>query len=276
MFARVCARERCVVSHRLTLYVHPIIFSRQRWGKIEAHQVWTFPYQFPQGFHASEGDQRPWVDVESMMVSPDGSRLWLMEKTVNSNGRGPVTVWQTPVGSGPKDLVSRDDDNILRDVTRRGRDAARENPSFVIQVELANKIHNPTVREHAASLRADAFDPPLSGWARDKYQNELSSFNWNKLRAITGADLHPSGRSFVACTYSGIWEYPLPKPYDLTEIGRPKLLSLTAKLDDAYWQTEAVAYGANGKEIFLASEYYKGHQPIRHFGCRSELEGSLE
>ena len=63
-------------------------------------------------------------------------------------------MWQTPVGSGPKDLVSRDDDNILRDVTRRGRDAARENPSFVIQVELANKIHNPTVREHAASLRA--------------------------------------------------------------------------------------------------------------------------
>ena len=62
----------------------------------------------------------------------------------------------------------------------------------------------------------------------------------------------------------------------MTEIGRPKLLSLTAKLDDAYWQTEAVAYGANGKEIFLASEYYKGHQPIRHFGCRSELEGSLE
>ena len=111
----MCARERSVVSHRLTLYVHPIIFSRQRWGKIEAHQVWTFPYQFPQGFHASEGDQRPWVDVESMMVSPDGSRLWLMEKTVNSNGRGPVTVWQTPVGSGPKDLVSRDDDNILRD-----------------------------------------------------------------------------------------------------------------------------------------------------------------
>ena len=46
--------------------------------------------------------------------------------------------------------------------------------------------------------------------------------------------------------------------------------------DDAYWQTEAVAYGANGKEIFLTSEYYKGHQPIRHFGCRSELEGSLE
>ena len=248
----------------------------ERHGKIEAWDVWTIPYQFPAGFYASDEGRRPWIDVESLMVAPDASKLWLVEKTVNHNGAGPVTVWETPVGQSPLDLIGRDTENVLLGLTKKGRDGVHDHPDFLVQMALANKLTNPRISRVTSFLRPEAFNPPLPQWAREKYEER--GLNWNKLRAITGMDMHPSGKAVVACTYSGIWEYPLRKPFDLggDSVGEPRLLSVTSKYDDAFWQTEAIAYDSEGDGIYLASEYYKGHQPIRFFGCRDDVLSHLE
>ncbi|QDZ24787.1 hypothetical protein HOP50_14g73260 [Chloropicon primus] len=256
-------------------YVHVLREPKlEKYGAVEDYDIWTFPYQFPKGFYPSDKGRRPWIDVESLMVSPDATKFWLVEKTVNHNGDGPVTMWETPAGSSPVELVAKDKHNILREVTKRGKDAVYDNPGLVIQMQLVNTINNPRVQQVTSFLRPEAFDPALPDWAKEKY--EEGGMNWNKLRAITGMDMHPSGRALVACTYSGIWEYPLSVPFDLRHIGPAKLLSVTSKYDDAFWQTEAVTYTSEGDGIFLASEYYKGHQPIRYFGCRDAVVKHLE
>jgi hypothetical protein len=235
----------------------------QHSSKVESWSIWTFPYEFPLDRHG----KRPWIDIESLMVKPDGSQFWLVEKTVNGNGRGPVTIWETPEGRGPIELVASDKDNALVDITKRGRDAVYGNKDLLVEMSLVKKITNPNINIVAPYLRVEAFDdPPLPDWAKEKY--EEGGVNWNKLRAITGVDIHPSGRSLVACTYSGIWEYDLQVPFDLHSMGQPKLLSVTSRYDDPFWQTESVAYDSDGTGIWLASEYYKGHQPIRYFGCQ--------
>ena len=256
-----------VKRDREVFYVH--VFrepSLESYGKVESWSIWTFPYQFPRGFYANDEGRRPWIDVESLLVPPDGSKFYLVEKTVNGNGRGPVTIWETPVGKGPVDLVALDkESNALIDITKRGRDAAREHEHLLVEMTLVNKIQNPNINLQTPYLHEDAFDPPLPEWAREKYQKR--DLNWNKLRAITGMDMHPSGLKLVACTYGGIWEFPLTTAFDLRTMQQPKLLSITSRYDDPFWQTESIAYDSDGAGIWLASEYYKGHQPIRYFGC---------
>jgi len=235
----------------------------ERDGHISSDDIWTFTYRFPK-----DGNKdRPWVDIESLVVLPDGSKFWLIEKTVNGHGNGPATIWEVPSGYGPIDLVTKNDgDSVLKEFTRRGRDAIWDHEDLVMELKLAKKIVNPDVSNVVHSfLDPGRFDPPLEEWVREKM--ERGDQDWNKLRAITGADIHPSGKSLVACTYSGIWEYPLEKAFDLGSLGEPKLLSLTNRYDDPFWQTESVAYDSAGDGIWVASEYYKGHQPIRYFGC---------
>ena len=245
----------------------------QRYGEIEPWDIWTFSYQFP----LDRQRKRPWIDIESLLVAPDGSKFWLVEKTVNHNGDGPVTIWETPEWKSPQKLVAMDKNNTLMDVTQRGRGAVYDHPNMLIEMALVNKIINPKIAQIASYLKPEAFDPPLADWAVRKYKKE--DMNWNKLRAITGVDIHPTGKSLIACTYSGIWEFPLKRPFDLRSesMGQPKLLSITSRYDDSYWQTEAITYDSDGAGIWLASEYFKGHQPLRFIGCRKDkANGHLE
>ncbi len=164
-------------------------------GKVEAWDIWTFAYQLPLDRHG----ERPWIDIESLVVAPDASKFWLVEKTVYNNGEGPVTVWETPAGDmGPSDLFRRDSGGLL-ELTRRGHDAVGDRPELLIEMKLVNRIANPRIGAVAAFLQPENFDPPLPEWAADKYRE--GALNWNKLRAITGVDLHPSGKALVACTY---------------------------------------------------------------------------
>jgi len=259
---------------REAFFVHvfkePDLEAMGKYGTIEDWDIWTFAYQLPLDRHG----ERPWIDIESLVVAPDASKFWLVEKTVYNGGEGPVTVWETPADMAPTDLVRSDSDsgkNVLFDLTQRGHDAVWDHPEMLIEMKLVNRIKNPRIQRATAFLRPENFDPPLPQWAEEKYRE--GGQDWNKLRAITGVDLHPSGKALVACTYSGIWEYPLSRPYDLSSasMGEPRLLSVTSKYDDPFWQTEAIAYDSAGDGIWLASEYVRGHQPLRFFGCRDAV-----
>lgn len=84
-------------------------------------------------------------------------------------------------------------------------------------------------------------------------------------RAITGADLHPSGTRLALRVYTGIFEYHFA---DVRELGAsPPTTVLYGPLTEA--QGEAIAYDAAGTGLWSASEDSQGTTPqtLHHLPC---------
>ncbi len=90
-------------------------------------------------------------------------------------------------------------------------------------------------------------------------------------RAVTGADLHPSGSRLLLRFYTGTWEWRLgadQDPGDLEDI-EPTTVSLGPVSEG---QGEAVCYAADGRDVWTLSEDPDGAegQPLHRYLCLDE------
>jgi len=88
---------------------------------------------------------------------------------------------------------------------------------------------------------------------------------------ISGADLHPTGTRLLIRVYSGVYEYRLPAPWDLTGLDSLTPLRVVAG-PFTEPQGEAVAYDAAGLGLWTVSEDRTGvgRQPLHHYACGSD------
>jgi hypothetical protein len=88
---------------------------------------------------------------------------------------------------------------------------------------------------------------------------------------ISGADLHPSGTRLLVRVYSGVYEYSLATPWDLTDLDGVAARRVVAG-PFSEPQGEAVAYDAGGLGLWTVSEDRTGvgRQPLHHYSCLSE------
>jgi hypothetical protein len=87
--------------------------------------------------------------------------------------------------------------------------------------------------------------------------------------AVTGADLHPSGRRVAIRLYVGSWEYRLAEGQTLADLGAiPPTPIAAGPLSEP--QGEAIAYDAQGTGLWTVSELSDQEPPVElhHVGCR--------
>ena len=86
---------------------------------------------------------------------------------------------------------------------------------------------------------------------------------------ITAADLNPTGTKVLVRVYTGIYEYELPNPYNLSRLGEvsPQQI-LLGPLDEP--QGESICYGWEGYGIWSISEESEGNQPLHYLACIDE------
>ena len=84
-------------------------------------------------------------------------------------------------------------------------------------------------------------------------------------RAVTGADLHPSGERLALRVYTGSYEYWLG------DGGVEALATATARQITlgpfAELQGEAIGYAADGEGLWTVSEQVNGDQPLHRYDC---------
>jgi hypothetical protein len=88
-------------------------------------------------------------------------------------------------------------------------------------------------------------------------------------KMMTAADLHPSGSRIVLRCYTGTWEYRFEPGQGFEHLGEiaPTYVAL-GPLEEL--QGEAVAYGADGLDLFTVSEDpgFVGNQPFHRYACQ--------
>ncbi len=70
-------------------------------------------------------------------------------------------------------------------------------------------------------------------------------------RLATAGDFSPDGRKLVALTYTQIYEWQLPAPFDTSKLAQ---LKPTIRAVPGFRQWESVCYSADGTQIFISSE----------------------
>ena len=85
---------------------------------------------------------------------------------------------------------------------------------------------------------------------------------------VTAADLHPNGRQLLIRVYTGTYEYVLPRPLSMGDLGtvEPRIVAF-GPLSER--QGEAVSYDESGQGIWTIAEDPLGLsvQPLHHYAC---------
>jgi hypothetical protein len=164
-------------------------------------------------------------DSEALAVAPDGSRFWLFEKNEETRG---ANVYES---------------DILSDVLR--------NPSKFTKGQRYTKI----------DLFSIAFiQPPCIAAGTD-----CVDYEEDHLFSITGADIHPQGKSIALQTYKGpfIYEFESGRPFDIS--GMQDIIPRPVLHYRDGWGAEAIAYSKRGERLWQMPE------ENRHDGCQKVL-----
>ena len=91
----------------------------------------------------------------------------------------------------------------------------------------------------------------------------------NRGTMVTAADLSPNGSHLLIRVYTGIYEYRLDRPYDLSNLLNinPSLITLGPLSEP---QGEALCYGWQGGGIWSISESPQEPQALHFFSCLNE------
>lgn len=241
--------------------------------------LWTFQFEFE---YEEDG---AWIeggsfDIEAMVVSPDGDKVWMFEKRQH---------WEKNIHGWPRVFES---DNIREALQDAGKDR-------FIQIKLREITKIPRACEKAPEAWEWLSKPENDLFGRKIIEDEVIAttvYKYKKMHEyghreglidlfmngtdctsfppifwmITGANLHPSGKRLAIQTYSGAFEYVFSEPMNFKELKdlKPRQLALPR-----FDQVESIVYSHDGKSLFAIPEAKgrKGWQKVQQITCRKKV-----
>jgi hypothetical protein len=211
---------------------------------------------------------RDWEDIAAADCPDGGGQcLWVGDLGDNAMARDDAAIYavREPVVEGPFGDVETDD--FWRFPVSYGEERPNVEALLVspdaADIWVLEKVEGDTARIfHAAGPLNDAETTIFAPAGQLRSPGAAIPGG----RMITGADLHPTGRRVLLRVYTGSFEYRFAEGQTMANLGdlEPVLVA-PGPLTEG--QGEAIAYSADGRDVWTISESQTPRQPLHLYRC---------